>query len=137
MGIPQSYVSSLTPVSTTKLWEELKSHEKPEDLEMAYVVKFRQASYPTSMVKDCFSFSHPNWALESNDRFAELHFEAEADSLVHGFAGYFDCDLYRGTRISIHPDRPSEGMFSWFPIYFPLREPVFLRRGQTIRSHWW
>jgi len=136
-SIPQSYVSSLTPVSTTKLWEELRSHEKSEDFEMAYVVNFHQACYPTGSVKNCFKFCHPNWTLESNDRFTELTFESEMDSLVHGFAGFFECDLYRGVRISIHPDTRSEGMFSWFPIYFPLREPVLLRKGQTIRSHWW
>ncbi|CAE7825127.1 PRMT5 [Symbiodinium sp. CCMP2592] len=87
--------------------------------------------------EDCFRFDHPNWDLKSNDRAADLEFEIEVDSLVHGFAGYFDCVLYGAERISIHPKTLSVGMFSWFPMFFPLRHPEYLRRGSVIRSHWW
>lgn len=59
------------------------------------------------------------------------------DSLIHGFAGYFDCDLYGRARISIHPERFSDGMFSWFPIFFPLVTPVNARKGDIIRVHFW
>eukprot|EP00931_Biecheleriopsis_adriatica_P046988 TRINITY_DN27054_c0_g1_i1.p1 TRINITY_DN27054_c0_g1~~TRINITY_DN27054_c0_g1_i1.p1 ORF type:complete len:630 (+),score=120.56 TRINITY_DN27054_c0_g1_i1:100-1989(+) len=138
--IPQSYTASLTPVSAPGLWADARNGAAGggnADLETAYVVNFHHAFYPCSSIKDCFEFRHPNWALESNDRYVELQFDIEVDSVVHGFAGYFDCVLYGDAKISIHPKTFSEGMFSWFPIFFPLRNPEFMRKGSSIRSHWW
>jgi protein arginine N-methyltransferase 5 len=28
-------------------------------------------------------------------------------------------------------------MFSWFPILFPLREPIQLKKGDTLTLHFW
>jgi len=137
VSIPQSYVSSVTPVATSKLWDEVRCTEKLESLETGYVVNLHDAFYPCSSIKDLFTFRHPTWPLESNDRYGEAAFEMEVDTIVHGFAGYFDCDLYDGIRISIHPGTFSEGMFSWFPMYIPLRSPLSLRQGDRICSHWW
>ncbi|CAE8681077.1 unnamed protein product, partial [Polarella glacialis] len=69
--------------------------------------------------------------------YAELEFTPEVDALIHGFAGYFHCELYDGISISINPDSYSECMFSWFSIYFPLRTPVNIKKDQTLKSHWW
>jgi len=135
--IPQRYISSLTPVTSPKLWNDVKNYNDVAHFETAYVVKFHQAFYPSKEIKECFTFEHPNWELSSNDRYAEIEFTPEVDALVHGFAGYFHCDLYAGHSVSICPTTYSEGMFSWFPIYFPLKTPVFIREGQTLRSHWW
>eukprot|EP00928_Gymnodinium_smaydae_P080361 TRINITY_DN64074_c0_g1_i1.p1 TRINITY_DN64074_c0_g1~~TRINITY_DN64074_c0_g1_i1.p1 ORF type:complete len:626 (-),score=116.20 TRINITY_DN64074_c0_g1_i1:283-2160(-) len=135
--IPQSYTSFLTPVTTAKLWNDVKNYNDLTHFETAYVVKFHQAFYPTKDIKPCFTFSHPNWELKSNDRYAEIEFRGEVDALVHGFAGYFHCQLYEELNVSINPDTYSEGMFSWFPIYFPLRTPVNLKRGELLKSHWW
>ncbi|CAE7364009.1 Prmt5, partial [Symbiodinium sp. CCMP2456] len=85
----------------------------------------------------CFEFSHPNWQLTNNDRYAQIDFISEVDSLVHGFAGYFHCELYAGLSVSINPESYSEGMFSWFPIYFPIRTPVVWKKGEKLESHWW
>lgn len=137
VSIPQSYTSFLTPVSTSKLWDEVRAADKLESFETGYVVNFQEAFFPCSSIKECFSFKHPNWSLESNDRYAEVSFEVDVDSLVHGFAGFFDCELYDGVKMSIHPDTFSVGMFSWFPMYIPLRTPVSLRKGDRICSHWW
>ena len=45
--------------------------------------------------------------------------------------------LYKSHCLSIVPESFSEGMFSWFPIYFPIREPVFLPRGSKLDLHFW
>jgi len=136
-SIPTSYVSYLTPVSTSKLWDECRSAGDVKSLETGYVVNFHEAFYPCSSIEECFSFRHPNWAFESNDRYAEAGFTADVDALVHGFAGFFDCDLYDGVRISISPGTFSEGMFSWFPIFLPLPTPMLVKKGDRIYSHWW
>jgi len=135
--IPEKYTSYLTPVTSPKLWNDVKNYTDLAHFETAYVVKFHQAFYPTQEIKECFTFAHPNWELTSNDRYEEIEFTSEVESLVHGFAGYFHCELYDGFAVSINPPTYSEGMFSWFPIYFPLRTPVHLREGQSLKSHWW
>lgn len=147
--IPQSYVSSVAPVSASAAWTDARGQPgggngggmaggDAGQLETAYVVCLHKVFYPTSGPKDCFSYKHPKQPVEeTNDRTAELTFEMEVDSLVHGFAAYFDCTLYGDVKMSIHPDTASEGMFSWFPMFFPLQVPVFLRKGETLRSHWW
>ena len=40
-------------------------------------------------------------------------------------------------RLSIHPPTHTPHMFSWFPIFFPLREPVPLDAGQPLEAHMW
>merc|ERR1712232_139479 len=135
--IPSSYTSFLTPVTTAKLWNDVKNYNDLAHFETAYVVKFHQAFYPTKEIKPCFTFSHPNWELKSNDRYAEIEFTSEVNALVHGFAGYFHCELYADLAVSINPDSYSERMFSWFPIYFPLKTPVVLKQGEKLKSHWW
>jgi len=135
--IPHRYTSYLTPVTTPKLWNDVKDYNDLSRFETAYVVKLHQAFYPCSEVKPCFTFEHPNWELNSNDRYRDIDFTAQVNALVHGFAGYFHCELFEDLYVSIAPQTYSEGMFSWFPIYFPLRTPVNIKAGQRLRSHWW
>lgn len=135
--IPCKYTSFLTPVTTNKLWNDVKNYNDLAHFETAYVVKFHQVFFPTKDIRSCFEFTHPNWENISNERYKQLDFVSEVDALIHGFAGYFHCELYKGLSVSINPDTYSEGMFSWFPIYFPIRTPVVLRRGQKLTSHWW
>ena len=66
-----------------------------------------------------------------------MSFTAVADSVLHGFGGYFECKLYKEIMISILPATHSPGMFSWFPILFPLREPVQLKMDDEIVLHFW
>ena len=51
--------------------------------------------------------------------------------MCHGFGGYFEAELYPGVMLSIHPDTHTPNMASWFPIYFPVREPFYVPRGET------
>ncbi len=70
-------------------------------------------------------------------RFGKLKFVVDFDSELHGFGGYFECVLFGDVTISINPSTHSQGMFSWFPIFFPLRTPVRLRRGQEVELAMW
>ena len=65
---------------------------------------------------------------------------------IHGFLGTFHSTLYQPTSdgdndqpsvISIAPSSFSVGMFSWFPLYFPLREPMYLPSGASVSAHMW
>ncbi|PWN29173.1 PRMT5-domain-containing protein [Jaminaea rosea] len=60
-------------------------------------------------------------------------------SLIHGLAGYFEAHLYGDVHLSIHPDpaRGSRDMLSWFPIFFPLKEPLYVPADGEVDVHLW
>jgi hypothetical protein len=39
--------------------------------------------------------------------------------------------------LNTHPPTHTPNMFSWFPIYFPLKEPITLRPGDPVIAHVW
>jgi len=137
ISIPESYTSFISPLSTPKLWSEVQQYQDVEHFETAYVVRVHNA-YVIAPPQEVFHFVHPNRSETiDNSRFIELEFTANANSLMHGFVGYFSSQLYKEVNISIHPDTFSEGMFSWFPIYFPIRVPMYVKEGETIRISIW
>lgn len=54
-----------------------------------------------------------------------MTFSSTDNATIHGFAGYFDARLYKDVHISINPQTHSDGMFSWFPIMFPIRVCIY------------
>ena len=72
-------------------------------------------------------------------RYRRLQWKLGAGATVHGLAGYFESRLYGDVYISILPASPnfSHGMFSWFPLYFPLRTPITVSKGQRVEVHFW
>ena len=63
----------------------------------------------------------------------KLEFKIRCDATLHGFAGYFHSNLFGEHAISINPATFSEGMFSWFPIYFPIRNPMYVRKVKLCK----
>ena len=58
----------------------------------------------------------------SHSRHVELDWLIPLGGVVHGFVGFFQSRLYKDVVLSTLPDRSfSQGMYSWFPIFFPLR----------------
>ena len=53
------------------------------------------------------------------------------------FAGYFECQLYKDVTLNTHPPTLTPNMFSWFPIFFPLREPVYVPAGAEVEAQMW
>lgn len=60
-----------------------------------------------------------------NSRYKILNFKVKTDCVLHGFSGYFSAVLYKDITLSIEPFTHTPGMFSWFPIYFPIRVSYF------------
>lgn len=216
ISIPQSYTSYISPISSHKLYNEirgvtgLEKNKSPETaFETPYVVRihnYHELTEPIPM----FTFNHPNWNSDSqnpkpefypdvsaevwdkkfckkdlkddygkdemevngntevdlnpgiacnhngpttkdnhdkptlamptnshNTRYQQSSFTIPFDTMVHGFAGYFRCALYKDVEISIEPNTHSPGMFSWFPIFFPLRSPIPLTEGCTLQTDFW
>jgi len=138
--IPQSYTSFLAPVTASKLWNDVKAHGDLAHFETPYVVKLHRVA-PLSEALPVFTFRHPNTEQPvDNTRALSLRFQRAADApgqLMHGFAGYFDAVLYKHVHLSIFPPTATANMFSWFPIFFPLRAPVHVPAGAAVEASLW
>lgn len=138
ISIPFSYTSFLAPLSSTKLHNEVRIYgDSLKQMEMSYVVKIHRGK-TVSSPQPCFTFTHPNRAeVIDNSRYAKLKFPVPETNLVHGFAGYFETVLYKDVKLSINPETFTDGMFSWFPIFFPIATPMYVEGGRTITAHMW
>ena len=138
VSIPCSYTSFVAPVSTTRLHRELRAlPDAATRLQTPFVVRLHQC-FVLGAAQPCFTFAHPNRASAiDNSRYASRSFVAPAATLVHGIAGYFHAVLYKDVCISTEPSTASPGMFSWFPLFFPLRQPLLVAKGERVTLHLW
>ena len=138
LSIPSKYESFLAPISSPRLWSDVNQMKTLQAFETPYVVRIHNA-YVAAQPESCFMFEHPNLDPSSskNDRHVRLSWFVSEDTTVHGFAGYFDATLYKRVNISILPKTFSKGMFSWFPIFFPLRTPITMKAGESMEAQMW
>ncbi|XP_073010160.1 protein arginine N-methyltransferase 5 isoform X1 [Typha latifolia] len=140
ISIPSSYTSFIQPITASKLYNDVKSHKDLAHFETAYVVKLHRVAR-LAPCQPVFTFAHPNFSsTKSNQRYKKLRFEIPSDTgsaLVHGFAGYFDATLYKDVHLGIEPLIATPNMFSWFPIFFPLRKPICVSTASSIEVHFW
>jgi len=145
ISIPRCYRSYISPVMSHKLYTEtaaLRDRDKPYyfPFECCYVV-FMNNCYMIGEPQRLFTFDHSDLAKRplsnNNRRYANKTFQPLVDCVCHGFAGYFEAELHDNIKISTVPATYSRDMFSWFPMWIPLREPVSLKRGQSLQLHFW
>jgi protein arginine N-methyltransferase 5 len=137
ISIPFDYTSYIAPMCSEKLHNEVRAYGDGKSWETGYVVQIHNA-HLVAQPEPLFVFEHPNRDDPiDNSRYLEVSFTATEAELVHGVAGYFESGLYRDVMISILPRTHSPGMFSWFPIYFPIREPLYVNRGDEIKIAFW
>ncbi|XP_039018708.1 protein arginine N-methyltransferase 1.5-like isoform X1 [Hibiscus syriacus] len=140
ISIPSSYTSFIQPITASKLYNDVKSHKDLVHFETAYVVKLHGVAR-LAPTKPVFTFNHPDYSTKkSNQRYKKLQFEIPRDTgsaMVHGFAGYFDATLYKDVHLGIEPSMATPNMFSWFAIFFPLRQPICVQPGSPLEVHFW
>lgn len=151
ISIPCSSTSFINPIMSTKLHSNASridlrasfhsgNASTPPNalsLETTYVV-YPKNCYYIDDPKPVFHFVHPNPQVPiNNKRHTELEFTAKIDCILHGFIGYFEAVLYKDIKISIHPFEHTVGMASWFPCYFPIVAPQFVRDGDKIVTNIW
>lgn len=143
ISIPYNYTSYIAPIMSHKLFTQVKSsmikeHQHPlYRFEQPYVV-YQRNKYNIAPPQPCFTFVHPSEDKDpDNSRYTKATFIAEQDSVLHGIAGYFDTFLYKDINLSIHPDTLSPGLISWFPVLFPIHEPIQLKTNDEIEVHFW
>ncbi|ORY82328.1 PRMT5 arginine-N-methyltransferase-domain-containing protein [Leucosporidium creatinivorum] len=164
ISIPSSYTSYLAPITSSKLHAEVTvptaagattiSDAKPA--EQPYVVMFSAAhtlSAPggrlgAEKIQECWTFDHPRpdvvvdsqglpYTNHHNARSTHLTFHIPRAGVCHGFAGYFEAVLYGDVGLSIHPERAAGDMLSWFPIFFPLMDPIYLPANSELDVQMW
>ncbi|KAI8339390.1 PRMT5 arginine-N-methyltransferase-domain-containing protein [Chlamydoabsidia padenii] len=148
ISIPANYTSYVAPLASTKLYNEVAAYKDLEHFETPYVVMFQQICQ-LNPSQPLWTFEHPNHSYPTTDddnpinnlhniRYSKVVFGAVEKSMtMHGLAGYFESVLYKDVMISIHPDTHSPGMFSWFPIFFPIRTPVQVPEGAQVTLDFW
>jgi protein arginine N-methyltransferase 5 len=142
ISIPASSTAFLAPLSAPKLHIELVNGRDAKQLETPYVVLLH-SSYRIAEPRPGFHFVHPNHDTSApdggpdNTRYGTFDFTATQSAVMHGFAGYFESVLYGDVMISTNPATHSPGMFSWFPIFFPLKKPLYVPAGTTVTINIW
>ena len=98
-------------------------------------------------------FAGGDGANDHNTRFATLRFPCQKRGVCHGLGGYFETVLYGGgnrrrtndeqsrkVELSTNPvtmEEKSKEMISWFPIFFPLREPIYVPDDSELEVSIW
>lgn len=147
ISIPANYTAFASPLASTRLNNNVAAYKDLEHYETPYVVMFQQVC-ELAPPKALWSFQHPNTQGDipadgdpmnnlHNVRYNHVEFTAKHDMIMNGIAGYFESVLYKDVMISIRPKTHSPGMFSWFPIYFPIRTPVQVPKDSTVSLQFW
>ncbi len=135
--IPHSYASWVVPITSQKLYNAVENLGKEKRFEMPYVVKIRQALALSESLK-VWEFQHV-WSNSQgkgnshNNREGRVVFtNTIGDCIIHGFASYFTCVLFGNVVLSTVPSSHSPGMFSWFPMFFPIESPISSKAGAKL-----
>ncbi|KZT07625.1 PRMT5-domain-containing protein [Laetiporus sulphureus 93-53] len=162
ISIPASYTAHIAPLSSSKLLNETRVTKEEKAAETPYVVMFQAINILSGdggglsgncgpKVQECWEFEHPRRDAVLNEqglpptnshnaRSIQLAFHIPHAGALHGLAGYFEAVLYRNVGLSIHPDRMdriSKDMLSWFPLFFPFKEPLYLPSNSELHVSLW
>ncbi|CAH8504242.1 unnamed protein product [Heterobilharzia americana] len=143
ISIPCSYTSYVAPLQSLQVYNETKRSKDVTNrvgfsMETPYVVRLRNCQILASP-QVAFVFEHPKKVnlTESNAREVCCKFDIPQDSVIHGIAGYFEAVLYKDITLSIHPERHSPQMVSWFPLVFPFEHPIHIHSGSRVTLYMW
>ena len=133
ISIPSSSTSFVKPTMSSKIYNAIKLLERTAHQhldkqmqytkhdELSYVVYMKNV-YQIDDAQTLFEFEHPNRSSNpiDNTRCQTLKFTAKLDAMLHGFSGFFEAVLYKDIKLSILPETHSQGLASWFPMFFPI-----------------
>ncbi|KAF1837240.1 protein arginine N-methyltransferase HSL7 [Decorospora gaudefroyi] len=89
-------------------------------------------------------FTGGDGANEHNLRYCRIAFPIQEQGVCHGLGAYFETVLYSGSEgaveLSTNPvtmAQKSKDMISWFPILFPLKNPMQLPANSEVEVSFW
>lgn len=124
--IPESYTSFIAPTFTPKIYNTLKTQKNEIALQKQYVVKQLESCLCSTKINEIWSFQHPSTTLRSHQRRTISTFKVRHKTVIHGISGFFTAKLYKDIEISIRPDIHTPDLISWFPLFFPLEQPLYV-----------
>ncbi|KAA8896874.1 PRMT5 arginine-N-methyltransferase-domain-containing protein [Sphaerosporella brunnea] len=161
--IPQSYSAHLTPIMSPKIYADIASRKSdPDAFETPYVVMLQALDNlaENDHIEKVWGFHHPvpnnilgeaasmgggfvglsDGGNDHNLRNSKTTFKVPRRGVVHGLAGYFESVLYGDVELSTRPDtidQKSKDMISWFPIFFPLKTPLYVPDKSEVDVSMW
>jgi len=124
--IPESYTSFIAPTFTPKIYNTLKTQNNPQAFHKQYVVKQLESCLSSTKINEIWSFQHPTLNRKSHKRKTISTFKIRHKTVIHGISGFFTAKLYKDIEISIRPDIHTPDLVSWFPLFFPLEQPLYV-----------
>jgi protein arginine N-methyltransferase 5 len=133
-AIPQSYTSFVAPVTCREVHAALSAKET------LYVVNFARHLL-VAEEQATWTFKHRSRTGGDHDSTSSLAESLDKDGVVaftsalpgevavHGLAGFFEACLYKYVAIG---NRKSFESKSWFPCFFPFKDPVLVKPGDTF-----
>jgi protein arginine N-methyltransferase 5 len=128
VSLPRQSTSYVAPVECSFLWSAAR--KKAPTLDVPYGVHPDRAEV-LAPYQPCFTFHHPAPQADLR-RQVSLRFVAARAGVVHGFLGTFDAALDDQEVFGNHPEAPISVALGWAPLFFPLRQPVRLARGEVV-----
>ena len=84
-----------------------------------------------------FRSNSPKLNKPAANRHCQLGFDVRADSLLHGFIVYYELQLFKKIHISNLPATASDDIYSIFPLYLPLFNPLQLAVKDRLETNIW
>ncbi|KAK5631446.1 hypothetical protein RRF57_007160 [Xylaria bambusicola] len=194
ISIPSSYTAHVSPISTPRLYADIKSRsgqggaDGANAFDTPWVVRLFALDFVAARgvpdharFQQAWEFAHPLpqstmdavatrrsggvvgggggsmaggvGANDHNARECHLTFVCRSRGVIHGLAGYFEAVLYESqikgedengdkpmVELSTLPeaiDRKSKDMVSWFPIFFPLKQPLYFPSDSELEVTMW
>ncbi|KAI8876437.1 PRMT5-domain-containing protein [Backusella circina FSU 941] len=131
--IPTSYSAYVSPLASSHLYNMTKA---PSQNETTSIVMLRKAC-ELAESQQLWTFIHPDDKASCHSRYGQVEFKVSQDAVMHGFAGYFDCTLYKNITLSTRPETRTPNLFGCFVFYFPLKRPMQLSCGDSIIASFW
>ncbi|KAK5121815.1 hypothetical protein LTR85_004690 [Meristemomyces frigidus] len=104
-----------------------------------------QASKRAGGTTDAGGWVGGDGSNEHNARSCKFTFACQDRGICHGLGGYFETVLYASSsgqkvELSTNPvtmEEKSKDMISWFPIFFPLKTPLYLPDNAEMEVSMW
>lgn len=140
--IPQAVTQVACPVTAAKyhdyltVWDDVGygldySVAKEMSLNNVYVRPFKKTDLldggKAAQAWDTVDFRRDN----SSARKGRMEWTLKKDAVIYGLAGWWDCTLLPGVRLSTSP---KAGRGHWEQLYFPVMEPVKAKKGDVLSA---
>jgi protein arginine N-methyltransferase 5 len=125
ISIPQRYDSIVVPVSSEYAAKMAQCCNWTESL---FIFRIQRA-FELAPPMVCFRFEHPG-PTELYVH-SQVEFRITRDGLLHGFAGWFEAQLFGEVMLS---NSPTANSYSWYQVFFSLNDPIRVKEGDLVRA---